>query len=153
MSVTSRGERGAAQRYAPPARRQYQLLNDWLFGGYRQIADDQVNFVADLLRGDVGIFFEEEGDEDLRYTFNRGGAQLVNAADGVDCALNLVGDLGLDFLRRRAGIDYGYGDGRQINLETDRSPATDSQRFQRSPTQDDRSRYRTPNKFQHFFID
>ena len=47
------------------------------------------------------------------------GAQLVEAADGVDDLLDLLGDLALDLLGRGAGQARGDGDGRQVHLGED----------------------------------
>ena len=54
--------------------------------------------------------------DDLRDAFRRDRAQLVDAADGVDRLLDLVGDLGLDLLRRGAGLDGRDDDRREVDL-------------------------------------
>ena len=63
-----------------------------------------VNLVAHVLRRYVDILFQLEGDEDLRNAFRRDRPQLVDAVDGVDGLFDLIGNLGLDFLGRRAGL-------------------------------------------------
>ena len=64
---------------------------------------DAVDLVAHFLRGDVGVLVEQEADDDLRDAFGRDRAQLVDAADGVDRFLDLVGDLGFDLLGAAPG--------------------------------------------------
>ena len=80
-----------------------ELLDRRLLDGLRQQRQHAVDAVAHFLRGDVGVLLEQERDDHLRDAFRRVRAQLVDAADGVDRFFDLVGDLGLDFLRRRAG--------------------------------------------------
>ena len=82
----------------------------------RQQRQDAVDAVAHFLRGDVGVLLEQERDDDLRDALRRGRAQLVDAADRVDRFLDLVGDLGLDFLRRGAGQPRRDDDGREVDL-------------------------------------
>ena len=60
-----------------------------------------LTLVAHLLRGDVAVLLQIELDGDDRDALRGDGDQLVDAADGVDRLLDLVGDLGLDLLGRR----------------------------------------------------
>ena len=82
----------------------------------RQQRQHAVDLVAHFLRGDVGVLVEQEADHDLRDAFRRRRAQLVDAADGVDGFFDLVGDLGLDLLRRGAGLHRRDDDGREVDL-------------------------------------
>ena len=100
-----------------------ELLDRRLLDGLRQQRQDAVDLVAHFLRRDVGVLLEQERDDDLRDAFGRGRAQLVDAADGVDRFLDLVGDLGLDFLRRRAGQARGDDDGREVDLRKRSTPS------------------------------
>ncbi len=93
-----------------------ELLDDGNFGRLRKIVDDEIDFVAHFLRRHVSVLFQDEGDEDLRDALDRSRTQLVDSADGIDRAFDLVGDFGFNLLRRRAGIDYGHGNRRQIDL-------------------------------------
>ncbi len=63
--------------------------------------EHRVHLVAHFLRRDVAVLLQVELDHDHRDVLGREGDQLVDAADGVDRLLDLVGDLGLDLLRRR----------------------------------------------------
>ena len=83
-----------------------ELQNFRALGGSGQIVDDLVDLVLDFLSCDVAILREQEGDLDERASFGRDGAELVDFADGVDGFLDLLGDLGLDFLGRSPGIGY-----------------------------------------------
>ncbi len=93
-----------------------ELLDNRDFRRFGKIVDNQVDFVAHFLRGHVGVFLQNEIDEDLRYAFERCRTQLVDAADRVDRAFDLVGDLSLDLLRRCAGISYCDGDRWQVDF-------------------------------------
>ena len=93
-----------------------ELLHRRLFGRFGQIRDDGLDAVLDLLRRDVDVLFENELHENLRDAFDRSRTQLVDAADRVDGFLDLLGDLGLDLLRRCTGIDDRDRDRREIDL-------------------------------------
>ena len=75
-----------------------------------------VHVVAHLLRGDVDVLVEDEGDEHLRHALAGDRAELVDAADGVDRLFDLVGDLGLDFFGRGAGEAGDDGDHGEVDL-------------------------------------
>ncbi|HYG09070.1 MAG TPA: hypothetical protein VD835_03750 [Pyrinomonadaceae bacterium] len=93
-----------------------ELLDDRLFSRLRQIGHDEVHLVAHFLRRDVGVFVEQELDEDLRDAFHRGRAQFVYAADGVDGGFDLVRHLGFDLARARAGVDHRDRDRGEVDL-------------------------------------
>ena len=93
-----------------------ELLDGRLLDGLRQQRQDAVDAVAHFLRGDVGVLLEQERDDDLRDALRRRRAELVDAADGVDRFLDLVGDLGLDFLRRGARQPCRDDDRREVDL-------------------------------------
>ncbi len=99
-----------------------EFLDHRLIDGPRQQRQHAVDAVPDFLRGDVAILLEQEGDDDLRDAFRRVRAQLVDAADGVDGFLDLVGDFRLDFLRRGARKAGGDDDGRKIDLRESIEP-------------------------------
>ena len=92
----------------------FSTVGCWMFFG--QERQDAVDAVAHFLRGDVAVLFEQERDDHGRDPFGRGRAQLVDAADRVDRFLDLVRDLGLDFLRRRAGQARRDDDGGEVDL-------------------------------------
>ena len=125
-----------AEREAQDRRRVgIELVDARLLNRLRQQRQDAVDLVAHFLRGDVGVLVEQEADDDLRDAFGRDRAQLVDAADGVDRFLDLVGDLGLDLLRRGAGLDRRDDDGREVDLREaidaearEREDADDGQR-------------------------
>ena len=97
-------------------RRRVELLDRGLQRRARQQRQDAVDAVAHFLRGDVGVLVEHERHDDLRDAFGRGRAQRVDGADGVDGFFDLVGDLGLDLLGRRAGQPRGHDDGRDVDV-------------------------------------
>ena len=77
----------------------------------------------------------------VRDAFRGGRAQLVDAADGVDRFLDLVGDLGLDFLRRRARQPGGDDDGREVDLgEAVEAEARERERADDRQREDDDAR-------------
>ena len=92
------------------------LLDGRLRDRSRQQRQDAVDAVAHLLRGDVGVLLEREADDDLRHAFGRRRGQRVDAADGVDRFLDLVGDLAFDLLRRGAGQAGGHEDRREVDV-------------------------------------
>ena len=84
------------------------------FGRLRQ---DGVDLVAHVLRRDVACSFSSlNPDDDLRDALARRRAELVDAADGVDRALDLVGDVGLDLLRRSAVEARRDDDEREVDV-------------------------------------
>ena len=101
-----------------------ELLDRRLIDGARQQRQHAVDPIADFLRGDVGVLLEQERDDHHRDAFRRRRAELVDAADRVDRFLDLVGDLGLDLLRRRARQPRRHDDGGEVDLrESDRRRA------------------------------
>ena len=92
------------------------LLDRRLRDRARQQRQDAIDAVAHFLRRDVGVLLEPERDDDLRDAFGGIRAELIDAADRVDRFLDLVGDLALDLLRRRAGQTRGHGHRREIHL-------------------------------------
>ena len=93
-----------------------ELLDRRLLDVPRQQRQNAVDAVANFLRRDVHVLFEQERDDDRRDAFRRGRTELVDPADRVDRLLDLVGDLGFDFLGRGAGQPGGDHDRREINL-------------------------------------
>ena len=108
VEVSARLSTGAASGIEP--------IHARLFDGARQLREDAVDLVPHLLRGDVAVFLEQEADRDDRDAFRRGGAQLVDAADRVHRLFDLVGDLGLDLLGRRAGLHRRDQNRRDVDL-------------------------------------
>ena len=113
----------------------------------RKQRQDPVDAIADFLSGDVGVLFEPERDDDLRDAFSGVRAELVDAADGVDRFLNLVGDLALHLLRSGTGQTRRDRHGREVHLRqsvhtelTERECADDRQR-----EDEDRGKDRTTN--------
>ena len=112
-----------------------ELLNHRRERGLGKIGNDQVDLVANLLGRDVAVLLEHEPQHDPRLPLDRRRSQLVDAADGIDRAFDVLGDLGFDLLGRRARIDDRDGDGRhvdvrqQIDAQADeREAADDGQR-------------------------
>ena len=93
-----------------------ELLHGRLQHRARQLRNDAVDAVAHFLRRDVRILLELERDDDLRDALGRGRAEGIDAADGVDRFLDLVGDLGLDLLGRGAGKARRDRDGRDVDV-------------------------------------
>src|SRR6185369_66913 len=111
------------------------LLDRRLRDRARQQWQDAVDAIANFLRGDVGVLFEPELDDDLRDAFRRIRAELIDAADGVDGLFDLVGDFALDLFRRRARQSRRDCDGREVHLRqsidsqlAERERANNSQR-------------------------
>ena len=125
-----RGDRDGQHRRG----RRIELLDGRLDHGARQQRDDAVDLVAHLLRRDVRVLLEHERDDDLRDAFGRVRGQRVDAADRVDGFLDLVGDLGLDLLRRGAGQPRRDRDRRDVDVgkAIDAEPREGEQR--RRPT-------------------
>ncbi len=82
----------------------------------RQLAEHRADLVADLLRGDLGVFFENESDGDDGDAFGGGRVQFVDAGDGVDRLFERLGHLRLDFLGRGARQHGGDGDEGELDL-------------------------------------
>jgi hypothetical protein len=82
----------------------------------RQRRQDLADLVAHLLGGDLDVFLEDERDVHLADALDRDRAQLVDAADGVDGGLELVGNLELDLFGGRAGRQRRDGDGGEVDL-------------------------------------
>ena len=112
-----------------------ELFNRRLLDVVRQIGQRAVDLVANVLRGSVQIALQLECHEDEGNPFGRSRTQFINAADGVDGLFDLVGDLGLDLLRRGARQPGGDGDGRKFDSREalDRQPVVreDAQHHQR----------------------
>jgi hypothetical protein len=79
-----------------------ELGDDGRIDALGQLREDGRDVVAHLLHGDVDVLVEAEGHDDERHALARGGSQLVDAANRVDGALDLIGEAGLDLLGRRA---------------------------------------------------
>src|SRR4029450_13669878 len=77
------------------------------------------HLLAHVVGGLLHVALEHEGREDLALPLDGGGAELVEAADGVDDLLDGLGDLALDLLGGRAGQERGDGDGGQVHLGED----------------------------------
>ena len=93
-----------------------ELLHDRLVDVARQVREDAVDLVADFLGGDVDVLLEDERDEDLRDALGGDRLEVVDARDRVDRLLDLVRDLGLDLLGRRAREPGDDGDGGEVDV-------------------------------------
>ena len=120
-----------------------ELLHRRLQDRSRQLRQHAIDAIAHFLRGDVRVLFELERDDDLRDAFGGGRGQRVDAADGVDGLLDLVGDLGFDLLRRRAGQARRHRDRRDVDVgkaidaeAAEREQADDGQREDEHPGED-----------------
>jgi hypothetical protein len=118
-----------------------ELLDRRLLDVLGQQRQDAVDAVAHFLRRDVAVLLEQERDDDGRDPFRRGRAQLVDAADGVDRFLDLVRDLGLHFLGRRAGQARRHDDGGEVDLgEAIQSEARERERADDGQREDEDAR-------------
>ena len=81
-----------------------ELLNHRRERGFGQRRDHEVDLVAHLLGGDVAVLLEQERHRHLRAPFDRGRPQLVDPADRVQRAFELLRDFRFDLFRRGAGI-------------------------------------------------
>src|SRR5262249_23467421 len=93
-----------------------ELLDHRRLGARRELGDDRGHLLPDVVGGGLDVPVEDEGDEDLGAALDRGGAQLVEAADGVDDLLDPLRDLALDLLGAGAGQPGGDRDGRDVDL-------------------------------------
>lgn len=64
-----------------------------------KIRHDGVDLIANLLGRNIAILLHVEPNNDLRNTFCGGGRQIVDAANGIDCTLDLVGDIRFHLFR------------------------------------------------------
>jgi hypothetical protein len=140
------------------APRRVLLLDRRLRNRPRKQRQDPVDAIADFLRGDIGVLFEPERDDDLRDAFSGIRTELVDAADRVDRFLDLVGDLALHLLGRRARQTRGHGDGWKVHLRqsidaelAEREHADDDQREDQDGRKD-RTNASSANHCMAFFI-
>jgi hypothetical protein len=92
-----------------------ELVDDRRLDVGRQVGQHLVDLVPHLLRRHVGVLLEDELHDDERHPLGRHGAELLDAGDGVDRPLDLVGDLGLDLFRRRAALDRRHRHRREVD--------------------------------------
>lgn len=76
-------------------RLQIHLLHDGEVRRGRQIPEHEVHLLPHFLDGYVGVLFQVEDGDHRGEALHRDRAQLVKPGDGVHCALDDVGDLGL----------------------------------------------------------
>ena len=108
------------------------FLNVGRPGVSRKAVDNGGDLVADVLGGRFDVALEREVDGDARVALIGRGAQLVDAADGVDGLLDALRDLGLDFLGAGArrftltkpgrGRSSASGRGRVLRRRRPRAP-------------------------------
>ena len=79
------------------------LLDDGRLRPGGEAGQHRPDLFPDVVGRLLHVALEHEGREDLRLPLDGGRAQLVEAADGVDDLLDLLGDLALDLLGRGAG--------------------------------------------------
>ena len=93
-----------------------ELLNHRRLGRFGERCRHERHAIAYFLGGDVAVLFEQEGDDDLRHAFDGARAELVDAADRVDRAFDLLRDLAFDLFGRRARIRDGDRHRRQVDV-------------------------------------
>lgn len=94
----------------------FKLLDGWRLDGSGWFLDDEIHLIPDFLSGDIEALVGQKLDVDLRDTFHRRRANLVDAADGVDGRLDLFGNIALSFNRRSDGVGNRHGDNRKANI-------------------------------------
>jgi len=94
-----------------------------------------VDAVTHLLRGHGGVLVEVEARHHHREALEGVGAQLVEAGDGVELLLDLVGDLRLDLLRRRSREHRAHHHDREVDVgeavDAEAAQARDADHHQR----------------------
>src|SRR4030095_752232 len=80
-----------------------------------QVADGDGHLVAHVLRGDVDLSIQVEGDDDDHRAAAGDRAPLLDALDRVDLLLELLGDLGLHLFGRGAGKLDAHVDRGQVD--------------------------------------
>ncbi len=93
-----------------------ELLDHRGLGRLRQIGQSGGDFIANFLGSHVAVLLQRKADDHGRKPLDRGGANVVNIADGIDRILDALGDVGFDFLRRGARIDHGNRHRRHVHL-------------------------------------
>ena len=92
------------------------LADDRLLDVCGQVTQHRVHLVADLLGGDIRVFVQLELDNNLRHAFTRHRVQVVHARDLVDCAFDLIRDVGLDLLWGCPGETRRHHNHRNIDV-------------------------------------
>ena len=85
----------------------------YVFG---KVLQNPIDPIANVLRSGIGGTFEAQSDEDLRHTFGRNRAHLVDSFDRVDRFFDPLRYLSFDFFWRRARKSCRHGDGRELDL-------------------------------------
>ena len=98
-------------------------LDDRLVDVARQVGADLVDRVLDVVEGAVLVHLEAELDQRLRLAVGHGRDDVLDAGDVGDGVLDLLGDLGLELGRRRARLDDGDRDERNVDVRETASPA------------------------------
>ena len=128
------GAIGRDGRVQDRGRVRVDLVHHRLVDVLREIGEDLVDLVTYLLGRHVDALLQLELDEDLGHALRGYRAELVNPRDGVYGPLDLVGDLGLDLLRRGACLPCRHRDDREVHLrETGPRPAGSRRRPRRRP--------------------
>ena len=99
-----------------------ELLHHRRLGGFRQVRNYLIHFVAHFLRGHVAAFIEREGNDHRRTAFNRSRGDGIDAAGGVDGVLHALGDFAFDLLGGSARIRNADDNGGQIDLGKEIEP-------------------------------
>ena len=92
------------------------LLNDRRIDAARERGHRRAHLVAHLLGRDLDVLLQDERHDDDAHAFAGDAAELVDAADRVDGGLELVTDLRLDLLGRRAAEDGRDHDSGEVDL-------------------------------------
>jgi hypothetical protein len=123
------------------------LAHDRRVGAARQIAEDVADLVAHVGCRDLGRFVDFEGDCDLREALTRGGAELVDALDGVDRPFDLVADVGLHLFGGGALERCRHEHERQIDVRklVESEPRVADAAEHEQNQHQDAGKYRTPH--------
>lgn len=97
-------------------RARVHLRDDRWIHAFGEVLRDLIDLVASVVDGRLEILLELEGDDDLRDALRRGAGQLIDARDGVDRSFDLVGDVELHLLRRRAIEARGHDDDGDVDV-------------------------------------
>ena len=93
-----------------------KFVDDRRIGAGGQAREDGIDLALHFLLGHVAIFFKDEDDVERRDALLGGGAQFVDAGNGVDGFFEHFGDAGFHFLDAGARAGGGDGDDGEIDV-------------------------------------
>ena len=118
------------------------LLDDGAAHVGGEVVEDGVDFLADVLRGDVLVGVEAEFEDDVGGVFERGGEDVLETVDAGDGVFDGLGDVLFEVLGRGAGPggedgDVGDVDGGDV-FERELAPGVEAE----ADEGDDEARHR-----------